>query len=394
MSKEGLLTNVTTQVGARRISRALRPTGKVLPEHARAHNRSLVLGHLFHSGPSSRADIARSTGLTRVTVSDLVGDLIDEGLVADLGVRSAGKVGKPATLVGMRTEDFVVVAVDLTDDARMLGAVMTLTGDVVARREVPLDGRRGDEAADLLTDLCRDLLAAAPAPVLGIGIASPGVVDADGVVVEAPNRGWYGLPLAARLAQTLGVPVHVANDANTRALGEFTYGGAQDAAMVLTVGQGVGAGLLVDGALVRGRRWAAGEIGHVTVVDDSSSEEPLPCACGRRGCLETVLSAPALRRRVAGLDREAADAALASVGRLLGVTLAPVASALNLAEVLLSGPPELLDGPLREAALATVRERTMPVIGQELDIRMATLDEDASLTGAAVLVLSGQLGVT
>ena len=164
--------------------------------------------------------------------------------------------------------------------------------------------------------------------------------------------------------------------------------------MVLTVGQGVGAGLLVDGALVRGRRWAAGEIGHVTVVDDASTEEALLCACGRRGCLEAVLSAPALRRRVAGLDHEAADAALASVGRLLGVTLAPVASALNLAEVLLSGPPELLDGPLREAALATVRERTMPVIGQELDIRMATLDEDASLTGAAVLVLSGQLGVT
>ena len=100
------------------------------------------------------------------------------------------------------------------------------------------------------------------------------------------------------------------------------------------------------------------------------------------------------RHRIAGLDPEDSDAALASAGRMLGIALAPVVSALDLAEVLLSGPTELLDGPLREAALATVRERTMPVIGQELDIRMATLDEDASLTGAAVLVLSGQLGVT
>ena len=384
----------TTADTNRRLGKALRPTAKVLPEHARAHNRSMVLAHLFHSGPSSRADIARSTGLTRVTVSDLVGELIADGLVAELGVRAAGKVGKPATLVGMRTEAFVVVAVDLADDSRMLGAVMTLTGDVVARRERALDGRSGDAAVDLLTDLCRELLAEATVPVLGIGIASPGVVDPEGVVVEAPNRGWYDLPLAARLSAALAVPVHVANDANTRALGEFTYGAAESAAMVLTVGQGVGAGLLVDGALVRGRRWAAGEIGHVTVVDASSSEEPLPCACGRRGCLETVLSAPALRRRIAGLDPEATDAALASVGRLLGVALAPVASALNLAEVLLSGPPELLDGPLREAALATVRERTMPLIGQDLAIRMATLDEDASLTGAAVLVLSGQLGIS
>ena len=77
----------------------------MLPEHARAHNRSLVLQHLFHHGPSSRADVARSTGLTRVTVSDLVAVLIAEGLVEELGIRTEGKVGKPAILVGMRTDD-------------------------------------------------------------------------------------------------------------------------------------------------------------------------------------------------------------------------------------------------------------------------------------------------
>jgi len=107
-----------------------------------------------------------------------------------------------------------------------------------------------------------------------------------------------------------------------------------------------------------------------------------------------VLSVPALRRRIAGLPPEESDAALASVGRLLGIALAPVVSALDLAEVLLSGPPELLDGPLREAALSAVRTRTMPVIGRGLSVRMSSLDEDGVLSGAAVLVLSGQLGVT
>jgi len=106
-----------------------------------------------------------------------------------------------------------------------------------------------------------------------------------------------------------------------------------------------------------------------------------------------VLSAPALRHRI-GLAPQDADAALASVGRMLGRALAPVVSALDLAEVLLSGPPELLDGPLREATTTTLRDRTMPVIGQGLRVRMAALDEDAALAGAAVLVLSGQLGIT
>ena len=381
-----------------RFGQALRPTAKVLPEHARAHNRSLVLAELFHSGPSSRADIARSTRLTRVTVSDLVAELIVEGLVAELGVRVGGGVGKPATLVGMQTEAFHIVTVDLTDDADLVGAVMTLTSDVVARRNAALDGRSGDEAVEVLEALCRELLAAATRPVIGVGIGSPGVIDADGVVVEAPNRGWFGVPLAARLTAALGVPVHVANDANTQALGEYTYGGAGGSLMVVTIGQGVGAGIVLDGALVRGRHDAAGEIGHVTVVDERDvlvgDPAPLPCACGRSGCLETVLSVPALRRLVAGLTPADSDAALASVGRKLGLALAPVVSALNLAEVVLSGPPELVGGALREAALDTVRSRTMPVIGRDLEMRTAAVGEDRALSGAAVLVLSGQLGIT
>lgn len=397
------MTTATRSAGRpapRGVGRTLRPTGKLLPEHGRAHNRSLVLQHLFHNGPSSRADLARSTGLTRVTISDLVSVLISEGLVAELGIRPEGKVGKPATLVGMRTEDFHVLAVDLADDAKLRGAVMTLTGTVVARHSASLDGRTGAEAVTVLEDLCRELLSAATSrPVIGIGIGSPGVIDPRGVVISAPNRAWYDLPLAATLTDTLGVPVYVANDANTRALGEYTYGGAAGAGlMVVTIGQGVGAGLVLDGMLVRGPNSAAGEIGHVTVVDDrdlrAGDPEPLLCACGRSGCLETLLSLPALRRATAEGSTEDSDAVLASVGRKLGVALAPVVSALNLSEVLLSGPPELLDGPLREAALTTVRSRTMPLIGDDLVIRTGSLDQDGALSGAAALVLNGQLGVT
>ncbi|NYJ06914.1 ROK family transcriptional regulator [Petropleomorpha daqingensis] len=381
--------------------RLLRPTAKVLPEHARVHNRSMVLQHLFHSGPRSRADLARATGLTRVTISDLVGSLLDEGLVDELGSRAEGRPGKPATLVGLRTDAFQIVAVDLADDERMHGAVLDLSGTVLERRSAAVEGRTGAAAVDALLALCRELVAVATQPVIGVGVGSPGVIDPDGTVLQAPNRDWYDLPLAADLGAALRLPVHVGNDANTAALGEFTYGGASGGGLlVLTVGLGVGAGIVLDGALVQGHEHAAGEIGHVTAVDERDDLDgaplgrPAPCACGRRGCLETVLSVPALRRRTEGLDAPAADAALAAVGRRLGIVLAPVVSALNLSEVVLSGPRELLDGPLREAALATLRERTMPVVSSSLQLRMTSLGEDGALSGAAVLVLSGQLGVT
>jgi predicted NBD/HSP70 family sugar kinase len=366
----------------------LRATSKVLPEHARAHNRSLVLQHLFHEGPTSRADLARATSLTRVTISDLVSVLITEGLVEELGTRPGQRVGKPAILVGLRTDAYQIVAVDLTEFGRMRGAVLSLTGEIVVRRQLDIDGRTGDELVDLLTRFVRRLVAAANHPVIGVGVGSPGIIDLDGRVVEAPNRGWYDVPLAEILGDRMGLPVHVANDANTAALGEFTYGGGSSGMLVVTVGAGVGAGVVVDGVRVHGQGDAAGEIGHVTVVDHGE------CACGRVGCLETVLSVPALRRAIADKNEQDSDAALASAGRVLGVTLAPVVSALNLDEVLLSGPRDLLDGPLREAALDTIRQRTMPAINSGLQLRMAALDEDVVLAGAAVLVLSAQLGVS
>jgi predicted NBD/HSP70 family sugar kinase len=362
----------------------------VLPEHARAHNRSLVLRHLFHEGSTSRADLARATGLTRVTISDLVAALMAEGLVEELGVRPGQRVGKPAILVGMRTDAFQIVSIDLTDGAVMRGAVSTLTGDFVHRQQLPIEGRTGSDMVDLLTRFARLLVAAATQPVIGVGIGSPGVIDAGGVVIEAPNRRWFGVPLAAELSERLGLPVHVANDANIAALGEYTFGGADgDGLLVITIGEGVGAGVMIDGAPLRGRRSAAGEIGHITVVTEDGER----CACGRTGCLETVLAAPALRRAVDGLDPQSAEAVLASVGVLLGTALVPVISTLDLVDVLLSGPTDLLDGPLREAALATIRERTMPAITSELRLEMASLGEDDVLAGAAVLVLANQMGV-
>ncbi len=371
------------------VRRALRPSGRHLPEDTRRHHRALLLQLLFRYGPASRADLARSSGLTRVTVSDVVGNLVAEGLLTESAAPVApgqGRVGKPPVLVQLAGEARQIVAVDLSADGVVSGALLNLSGDVQERRSQPLEGRRGEDAVALVHTIVRELVEAATRPVLGIGVGTPGVVDAAGVVVDAPNLGWHGTPLAEGLRTAFDVPVFVANDANTAVLGEHTFGDAGDGGLMLVrVGTGVGAGLVLEGALLHGHRSAAGEVGHV-VIDPDGAE----CACGRRGCLETVLAAPRLRERLAADGPDA----LAEVGVQVGVALAPVVGTLNLHELVLSGPLELLDGPLLGAVDRTIRERTMPVSGDELVVRTSALGDDVVLVGAAVLVLAGQLGVS
>ncbi len=370
------------------MGRPLRPRGKLLQEDTRRHHRSLLLQQLFREGPASRADLARSTGLTRVTTSDLIGELMADGLVEELGAPAGSRVGKPPMLVGLAADSTHIVGIDLSNDDRMTGAVINLLGQVQARAEVTIDGASGQAAVDKVHRLAADLIALTDRPVLGIGVGSPGVVDATGTVIDAPNLVWADTPLSASLARAFDLPVFVANDANTAVLGEHTFGETGTGGlMVLRVGTGVGAGLVLEGSLLHGHRGAAGEIGHVVVDPDGEL-----CACSRTGCLETILAVPRLRRRLA--ESEDAEEVLTRVGEQLGAALAPVVGTLNLQELVLSGPQELLDGSLREAVDRSIRSRTMPVSSEGLVVRASTLGEDVVLVGAAVLVLSGQLGVS
>jgi predicted NBD/HSP70 family sugar kinase len=366
-----------------------RTTRRAVPGDARRHNRRLMLRTLFREGPLSRADLARATHLTRVTASDLVAELLDEGLVEELGTRTGQGVGKPATLVGIVAQARLVLSLDLSGDAEFTGALVDLSGKVVDRVTVAHRDRTGRAALDLAVRLATDLAADAARPLLGVGIGSPGVVDSAGVVLEAPNLGWEGVAVATHVAAAFRgeLPVHVANDANAAALGELSLSGPLERSLLLVkIGHGVGAGVVIDGHLVVGDRFAAGEIGHVVV--DPRGE---PCACGRRGCLETAIAGQR-RRRLAG-DGPAQLQARRTAGRKLGTALAPVVSALNLREVVLSGPLDVLDETFRRSALRAVQSRTMPAVGENVDIRLSPLGEDDVLLGAAMLVLDRELGV-
>ncbi|MGO1415044.1 MAG: ROK family protein, partial [Microbacterium gubbeenense] len=156
--------------------------------------------------------------------------------------------------------------------------------------------------------------------------------------------------------------------------------------MLLKIDRGVGGGVVVRGELARGSRYAAGEVGHVTVGTDAGRL----CACGRRGCLETWASVRTIETRIS--EGEPAERVLREAGERVSIAIAPVVGALDLSEVVLSGPVQHLDGLLRDTAERTLRERVF--LHDDVQVRMSALGEDVVLLGATAMLLHGELGIT
>lgn len=341
----------------------------------------MVLQQLFDDGPRSRADLARETGLTRVTVSDLVSELLGTGMVAELGHRPGVRQGKPATLVGLAETAPLVVSLDLSGDRTLRGALVDLHGTILSAESAPLS--EGETAVQELIDLARRLRDGASRPVLGIGVGTPGIVDDTGAVLHAPNLTWSDLPLASRMQEAVGLPTHVANDANMATTAEGTFGDGDDAGLLLVaIGHGVGGGVLVDGRVLAGPLLSSGEIGHVVVDPEGPT-----CACGNRGCLETTLAVPALRRSAGS------QADLSSAGRRLGSVLSPVVTTLGIADVVLYGPAELLENDLLRATQDALAHQTLPFVAQQVHVRVVPLEAELVLKGAAAYVRYREIGV-
>ena len=372
--------------------RILRPSAKSLPEHARSHNRALVLQTLYRSGSISRADLARATGLTRVTISDLVAQLIGDDLIVELGQRedAPGPASRRrcSTSTGAASRSS---GLDLSDHAVLRGSVLDLDGHILERREVRLENASGSAVVDkvIAPHARADRRGRRAHPGHRRRIARCRRPRRHRAQRPQPRLERSSPAGAAR--EATGLPVLVANDANAAVLAEHSFGGALSDTMLVKVGHGVGAGLLLGGTPLFGNRFAAGEIGHVVVGTDGGAL----CACGKVGCLETWLAIPRLTANLEATDDPAErERILRRAGERLGIALAPVVGALDLAEVVLSGPAELLDGPLTEAAIDTLRNRTMAEFHGDLTVRMTALGQDIVMRGAAAMVLSGQLGVS
>jgi predicted NBD/HSP70 family sugar kinase len=373
---------------------------KATHAQTRAHNAALVLRAVYDLGPISRADIARLTGLTRTSVGELVSDLEDEGLAVDVG-RGPSTGGKQPTLVALNAGARTIVTLDL-GERTFTAALANLRGEIAARTSRDLDGRDGAQAVDVVHELIDEVRAAATSPILGIGVGTPGIVDGAGTIRWAVSLDWQDLPLARILQQRHELPTVVANDSRAAAFATYLFSGDVRPAnlVVIKVGRGIGAGLILRDQLFGGDGEAAGEIGHVVIDPDGDA-----CHCGRYGCLETVASAPAILRHTGApsLEKlaEAAAAgdpdALGSVrtaGRALGGAIAQLVGALDVRNITLVGTVTSLGEPWLTAVRDEAARRSLAATGRETSIHDGGTGEDVTLLGACALLLTRELGLT
>ena len=375
---------------------------KATKHDSRRSNLKTTLELVSSQGATSRAEIARQTGLSRAAVSSLVTELIDQNLLRELGQgESAG--GKPPTLLALNEKARDIVTIDL-GHRPFAAALVDLSGRIHTRTQAELvEGQpTGPDAVESAASLIGEMLSQATAPVIGIAVGAPGVIEFDGRVLEASNLAWHGLDLGAELRSRFEFPVSIANDASMAALAEFRRHPIDRNLILIKLGNGVGSGLVLNGAVYRGQHSAAGEIGHVRLGNGG-----LPCRCGHNGCLETVASIPAILRRL-GADPETTEwdalslagafgeaavrEALVEAGRAIGTALATVVATLDVAHVVLA--PELLNGSdiLVEAVREELSSRILPSTAEMVEVEATQLGGDLVLSGAASAVLVDRLG--
>jgi predicted NBD/HSP70 family sugar kinase len=381
----------------------------------RRHNLGVVLRHVSEHGPRSRATIALETGLNKTTVSSLVTELIGLDLLVERGLEQRGTVGRPGQVVELSDGGVVALGLEINVDYLAVRA-LDLTGaerhrslDVRDNRRLPV-GTVLDRLAGHATAALEAVQSEGLRPV-GATVALPGLVDAaTGALLVAPNLGWTGVPVVEELHERLAgpaFPLAADNEANLAAMAELWEGTARGLSDVLYVSGeiGVGAGIIVRGELFRGAQGFGGEFGHMTV--DPAGR---PCACGSRGCLETLVGLEALLE-AAGLDPagattttgsgepvaalagraragdEKALAALREGGSWLGLAIASAANLLNFQAVVLGGFFAQLATWL---ASPITRELEVHVLASDWAVPRllpSTLGPEAAVRGAAAVSL-------
>jgi len=384
---------------------------KATHQETKQHNRDLVLKTIFEADTVSRAEIARITRLTRTTVSEVVAALLAEGLVREVGIGSSIG-GKSPILLSLVKDSRYMISLNLAHD-QFCGAVVNLRGEIKEMESIPVSGRDGEQALGLVYEILARLVSQRWQPLVGIGVGTPGLVNTrEGMVVNAVNLDWQNLPLAQLLRDRYQLPVHIMNDSQAAAIGEYVYGGAYKAdenLVVINLRQGIGAGILVNGRLFQGDGGGAGEIGHMVV-----QENGLLCRCGNHGCLETLASARAVVQRAKMLVAEypssvltkdpenitldSLESAFASgdalackvildAGHYLGLSIASLISMLNMQRFVLIGDMTRFGQVWLDAVRNGAMHATLSKLAEGTRIEVGKLDYRGCMMGASALTL-------
>ncbi|MEV5210653.1 ROK family transcriptional regulator [Micromonospora sp. NPDC053740] len=378
----------------------------------RLRNRSALLTKLFLDGPLTRQDLVRSTGLSQPAVSNVVADMIDEGLVVEAGAAESDG-GRPSMLLRMAPRFAFVVGVDV-GETRVRVELFDFAMTLLASVEYPLDPARTEPdlvAGRVLAgiDAVTGQAGVAPGDVLGVGIGVSGVVEqGTEAVVHAQALGWDRVPLERLIGAGTDLPLHIDNGAKTLGQAEMWFGAGRGArhAVFALVGSGVGASVVTNGATYRGASSSAGEWGHTTLVYGGRA-----CRCGARGCLEAYVGAEAIidryrearrGRPVPGEDEESQIAALvaaaetsatarrvlADTAGYLGAGVANLINLFNPERVVLGGWAAMALGDLLPAVREAAGRQALRQPYEQASIELCRLGVDAVALGAATLPIA------
>ena len=367
----------------------------------RALNQNAVLQTVHLDGPISRIDIATKLSLSPAAVTGITAELIERGLIFEARQAKSEGVGRRAILLEVDYEQALVAGIKVSN-AGITYALTNLNAQVVLAETEALRDTRAETVIAAIAAVFERLTTRADKPVVALGINLPGIVDTDQQTVRhSPLLGWERVPLGEILMQKLGVPVLVENDVNALALAEAWYGHGREheSFLVLTLGRGVGMGIVIDGKLYRGPRGGAGEVGHSSTVPVDPRVMP-----AQHGTLEDFLSDTALidqaRRAGANLPPDAtpedltrlaesedpiALALFLDAGELLGTLLANLVNIFAPALIILSGEgvrnaPYFLT-PIRSA----LEEYSFGDVAEGLELVVDDWGDDAWARGAAGL---------
>ena len=388
---------------------------KATRQQTKQHNMQLVLQTIYKNSGISRADIARTTKLTRPTVSSIVAELIENNFVIEIGQGpSAG--GKRPTLLNIAHNAHHLVCIDLGSQV-FRGALVNLRGEIIERTTFATNGRQQDEALRLVYQLIDTLLTHSTTPVLGIGLGTPGLIDPEqGIIRQAVNLGWLNLPLRRLLEERYQKSIYIANDSHMAALAEYTYGLGYDShnLILIKVGQGIGAGIVLGGHPYYGDGFGAGEIGHVVVATDGEQ-----CTCGNFGCLETTTSTRTIMQKTQTLASQQPDSYLAQLpiitwegiveaveaddnvaheivtraGKYLGVAVANLIAAFNIHQIIIAGRVTHLGNSFLAAIRDETKRRVLPSMAAETGIHYSELGENIVILGSSAMILKHELGI-
>ena len=379
-------------------------------ESLRARNRARALAVLQRRGAASQADIVRETGLSRTTVSSLVADLLEEGLViersdsARLAPSPSG--GRPATLLSLEPSSGGFVGVDFGREIVRV-AVADRAGELLVdarsdRLEVAHEAPEALAVAEAMVRSALGKTALAADRLLGAGVAvsAPVRSDAPGFASGVIFPSWAKIDVADFFGRRLSVPVHVGNDANLGALAEATFGVGRTHRNVFYVmlSEGIGGGVIVDGRIYQGQTGAAGELGHIVVNPDGQI-----CRCGNRGCLATVAGGAALTtalRQIHGPDMTVDDLIalshdddpgaarlIADAGEAVGRVLAATCSLLDPELVIIGGELAPAGEPLLNSVQNSLERWISPASGHYA-VALGELGSKAEVLGAIALAMS------